>query len=81
MSKKSLTFKEYHEKYRTPISLIAYKCGLSYHQIYRLLGGSIPTLKTAVLIEQYTDGEVSCETMLPENIRNEISKQIDSTKD
>ena len=68
-----VTFQEYHEKYKTPIPVIAARCGLSFAQIYNLLkGGVSPTLKTALAIEMYTEGEVNCETLLPKEKMDEI---------
>ena len=58
------------------ISLIAYECGISYHQVYRLLARGNPTLKTAVLIEKYTEGAVPCEMMLGEDVLNDVDQQI-----
>ena len=72
--KTSLTFEEYREKYRTPIAVIAVRCGLTFHQVYNILRGGCPTLKTSIAIERYTKGEVTCEKLLPPKMLNEIEE-------
>jgi hypothetical protein len=72
---RGLTLKEYREKYRTPVTVIAYRCGLTFHQVYNILRGGCPTLLTAIIIEQYTDGEVTCESLLPPEMMQEIEKR------
>ena len=72
--KEPKTFKEYRELYRTPLVVIAARCGLSFNQVYNLVreeAGS-PTLKTAIAIERYTNGEVTCEKLLPPKMLKEI---------
>lgn len=75
---KGISLSEYRDKYRTPITVIAYRCGLTFHQVYNILRGGCPTLKTAIAIEQYTKGEVTCESLLPPNMMNEIEKINDT---
>ena len=70
--KTGLTLIEYRDKYRTPITVVAARCGLTFHQIYNILRGGCPTLKTAISIEKYTKGEITCESLLPEKMANEI---------
>jgi DNA-binding transcriptional regulator YdaS (Cro superfamily) len=73
MTKKNpLTFKEYLELYRTPIPVIAARCGLTFSQLYNLTRGGCPTLKTAIAIERYTEGLVTCKTLLPPKMLKEI---------
>ena len=69
-----LTFKEYHEKHRTPLTVIAARTGLSSYQVYRLMRRDSTSVKVAVTIEKYTKGEVSCEKMLPEKMLKEIEE-------
>ena len=67
-----MTFHEYLELYRTPVPVIAARCGLSFHQLYNIGRGGCPTLKTAIAIERYTEGLVTCEKLLPEKLLKEI---------
>ena len=73
--KNSITFHEYYEKYRTPFTVFAANCGVSFHQIYHIYRGGVPTLKTAVAIQNFTEGEVTCEKLLPvkkvEDVKND----------
>ncbi len=74
--KPPLTFRQYREKYRTPIQLMADRCGVSYGKINNLLKGHCPTLKTALLVEAYTRKEVTCKTLLP----TEMLKDVEANK-
>lgn len=77
----SLSFLEYRDKYRTPIAVIAARCGLTFHQVYHLFRGGCPTLKTAVTIEKYTDGEVTCEKLLPLEMYEDMKKKLEDKHD
>jgi len=75
MKTKPLTFREFYEKYRIPLTKVAEECNLNYHKVYRLLElKHMPTLRTAVLIEKYTKGEVTCEMLLPKSVRESFKK-------
>ena len=66
--KKPLTFHEYYEKYRTPFTVLAANCGVSFHQIYHIYRGGTPTLNTAIAIQEFTEGEVTCKSLLPKKL-------------
>jgi DNA-binding XRE family transcriptional regulator len=72
---KPLTFKQYRHKYRTPLTVLAARAGVSFHQLYHIERGGCPSLKTAVALEKYTEGEISCSTLLPKDQHNEIEKK------
>ncbi len=71
-SEKPINLHEYLEKYRTPMTVIAYRSGLTFHQVYNIFRGGCPTLKTAISLEKFSDGEMSCESLLPEKMRKDI---------
>lgn len=73
---KGITLMDYREKYRTPITVIAFRCGLTFHQVYNILRGGCPTLKTALAIEEYTKGEVTCASLLPKEQWDEIEEKL-----
>lgn len=69
-----LTFKQYIAKYRTPISLISGRCGVSYGKIKNIIRGHCPSLKTALLLEAYTKKEVTCKTLLPAEMLKDVEE-------
>lgn len=69
-----LNFFEYYEKYRTPFNVLAKNCGVTFNQIYNIYRGGCPTLVTALALEAYTNGEVTCESLLPERYFKKIEK-------
>ena len=73
-NKNPLTFLEYYEKYRTPHTLFAANCGVSFYNIYNLYRGGCPSLKTAIAIEKYTEGELTCFSLLPKERHQEIEE-------
>lgn len=73
-TKKGIRLKEYVDKYGTPVTTLAHRCGLSFPQVYNILRGGTPTLRTALAIEKYTNGEVTCASLLPEE-KNKEEKQ------
>lgn len=75
-NKGKLTLMEYRDKYRTPITVIAFRCGLTFHQVYNILRGGCPTLKTALCIQKYTKSEVDCESLLPEKLAQEMENNL-----
>tara|TARA_R110002126_G_scaffold200505_1_gene348101 strand:- start:1216 stop:1458 length:243 start_codon:yes stop_codon:yes gene_type:complete len=75
-SKDPISLKEYRDKYGIPLTTLAHRCGISFHKMYNIVRGGCPTLKTAVSIEKYTEGEVTCEKLLPEEMLEEIEKGI-----
>ncbi len=72
--KKSLTLEEYRQKYRTPLTVIAARSGISFNQIYHIVRGGCPKLKAAIALQKYTNGEITCEKLLPIEILKEIEK-------
>lgn len=75
-----LTLTEYKEKYGMPLTLIALRAGLSYHKVYAIILGHIPSLHTAVSLEMCTDGEVTCEKLLPKPVFDKIEKDRNEQK-
>lgn len=80
-NKNPLTFAEYREKYKTPMTVFAARCGLTFFQVYNISRGKCPSLQTAVAIEKYTEGEITCETLLPVEKIEEIEKRKEKHKE
>lgn len=59
---------EFLEETGIPISKLASRCDLTYHQLYWAMRGRPPTLKTAVAIQKYTNGRVMPEDFLSEDL-------------
>lgn len=78
---KKLTLKEYCKKHKISVAEIAYRCGMSYHQVYRMYGQhGASTLKNAVMIEKFTEGEVPCELLLPSKMLEKIKEKINTAR-
>ncbi len=67
-----MKFNEYLEETGISITKMAYRCGVTFHRIYHIKNGKIPTLKTACIIDKYTKGKVSPKDLLSEDLRKEI---------
>ena len=70
---KPLTLIQYKERYGTSFRTIAKRAGLSFSQVYNIKRGVSPTLRTAMSIEKYTRGEVTCQSLLPPEVQKEIN--------
>ena len=67
-----MKIREYIDETGIPITRFADRCGLSFHQVYHILNGGVPTLRTAMAIEHYTKGQVSPKEMLSGKMFEEI---------
>lgn len=66
---------EYIEETGIPVTRLASRCELTYHQLYWAIRGRDPTLKTAVAIQKYTNGKVMPEDLLSESSKEEINQK------
>ena len=69
-----MELKEFLRKKGMPVTEFAKRCGLTSYRVYHILQGGSPTVKTAVLIEKFTGGQVPCFKTLPVLVQNEISE-------
>lgn len=70
---------------RTGISIaeLAHRCDLTFHQVYHVLNGGIPKLKTAIIISKYSknprhrlsDGCIEPQDFLPDEVLLEIENK------
>jgi DNA-binding transcriptional regulator YdaS (Cro superfamily) len=59
---------DYLEKYSVNKKAFAKRIGISHVSFYRIVSGKQQaTLKTALMIEQLTNGEVTCRDLLTED--------------
>lgn len=63
-----MKLKEFMEETGICQARLALRCGLSSHQVYHVLLGKVPTLKTAMTIENYTKGKVNPRDMLSDEM-------------
>ena len=63
---------EFVEQTGIPLTKMALRCNLSFHQRYHITRGGVPTLRTALSIAQYTKGKVQARDMLSEQMIEEI---------
>ncbi len=75
-----VTLRAYIEKKQVTITEFAASCGLGFYQVQYILRGGSPPLKNAIRIERFTNGEVTCKTLLPEKQFKEIIEQEEKIK-
>jgi len=66
---------EFIQETGIPVARMADRCNLTFHQLYHVLKGGTPTLKTAIMIREYTKGRVQPEDLLPLEELQKISEQ------
>lgn len=64
--------KIYLEESELSITRLAKKLGITFNQMYYLLRGGRPTIKTALTIEKFTEGKVKPVDFLSEHEKYEI---------
>ncbi len=55
-----------------PVARLADRCSVTFHQIYHVLNGGTPMLRTVVSIGMYTKGRVTPEDLLPDDVLEEL---------
>ena len=63
------------------ISKLAQRTELTFHQIYHMLRGGMPTLMSAISIEKYTSGRVTAEELLTEALKKKQEGKTDQEQE
>lgn len=75
-----MRLEDYIEETGIPIARLADRCDLSFHQVYHILQGGCPTLRTAIVICGYTKGRVSPKELLPKEVFKELEGEKDESQ-
>ena len=77
---------DYIHRTGIPIARLADRCGLTFHQVYHIMNGREPKLRTAIRISRYTEVNpltieekqhwVKPEEMVPLDVIDEIHKEL-----
>ena len=59
-----MRLKEYVQKYGTPITVLARRSNLCVSTLHKILAGTEPGLKSAIAIEDATEGAVTCRDLV-----------------
>jgi len=75
-----MKLKDFIDQSGIPITKFAYRCDLSFHKVYSILQGGSPTLRTAIAIKIYTQGKVTPEDLIPDDILENMKKEIEKNR-
>lgn len=78
-----MKLKEFLDRTGISVAELAHRCDLTFYQVYHVLNGGIPKLKTAVVLSKYSkdpkhrlnDGYIEPHDLLPDEVYAEIQER------